>query len=159
MAMFEYGVGGNEVKIDASEAIADIPFNRTLLVEKLTAEDPINPEKAEGLTTIEEVFQHFKPSIDVEFENEEGQNIKETFRFHTIADFLVKNMTQNSAFLKDLSSQKEFYNKTIRQLRSNKILQRALQNGETKAAFIEALQGLLDELKSYDTKEANDQTN
>lgn len=30
MAFLEYGVGGNEVKIDASEAIADIPFNRTL---------------------------------------------------------------------------------------------------------------------------------
>lgn len=156
MAMFEYGVGGNEVKIDASEAIADIPFNRTLLVEKLTAEDPINPEKVEGLTTIEDVFAHFKPSINVEFEDEEGQDVKENFKFATVADFLVKNMTQNSNFLKDLNGQKEFYNKTIKQLRSNKILQRALQNGDTKVAFIEALQGLLDELKSYDVKESLD---
>lgn len=157
MAMFEYGVGGNEVKIDASEAIADIPFNRTLLVEKLTAEDPIHPEKVENLTTIEDVFQHFKPSIDVEFENEEGQDVKENFRFNTVADFLVKNMTQNSPFLKDLDSQKTFYEKTIKQLRSNKILQRALQNADTKAAFIEALQGLLAELESYDVK--NEESN
>lgn len=157
MAMFEYGVGGNEVKIDASEAIADIPFNRTLLVEKLTAEDPIHPEKVEGLTTIEDVFQHFKPSIDVEFENEEGQDVKENFRFNSVADFLVKNMTQNSPFLKDLNSQKAFYEKTIKQLRSNKILQRALQNGDTKAAFVEALQGLLAELESYDVK--NEESN
>lgn len=150
MAMFEYGVGGNEVKIDASEAIADIPFNRTLLVEKLTAEEPINPEKVEDLTTIEDVFAHFKPNIDVEFENEEGQEVKENFRFASVADFLVKNMTQNSPFLNDLNGQKEFYNKTIKQLRSNKILQKVLQNPESKVAFIEALQGLLSELREHE---------
>lgn len=153
MAMFEYGIGGNEVKIDASEAIADIPFNRTLLVEKLTADDSVNPEKVEKLETIEQVFEHFKPNINVGFENEEGQDVIENFKFKTVADFLVKNMTVNSPFLKDLENRKQFYNKTIKQLRSNKILQRALQNGETKAAFIEALQGLLAELEAHEVKE------
>lgn len=153
MAMFEYGIGGNEVKIDASEAIADIPFNRTLLVEKLTADDPINPEKVEKLSSIEEVFAHFKPNIDVTFENEEGQEIDENFRFNTVADFTLKNMMQNSPFLRDLNSQKEFYNKIIKQLRSNKILQRALQNEETKAAFIDALKALQEEIESQEVKE------
>ncbi|GHT07804.1 hypothetical protein FACS189426_01960 [Bacteroidia bacterium] len=156
MAMFEYGVGGNEVKIDASEAIADIPFNRTLLVEKLTSDDPIHPEKVENLTSIEDVFRHYKPSIGVEFEDEEGQEVKELFRFNSVADFLVKNMTQNSPFLSDLNAQKAFYDKVIKQLRSNKILQRALQNGESKVAFIEALQELLNELESYEVKTISD---
>jgi hypothetical protein len=156
MAMFEYGVGGNEVKIDASEAIADIPFNRTLLVEKLTSEDPIHPEKVEGLTTIEEVFQHYKPSIEVEFEDEEGQEVKELFRFNSVAEFLVKSMTQSSPFLSDLNAQKAFYEKMIKQLRSNKILQKALQNGDSKAAFVEALQNLLSELESYEVKKVTE---
>jgi hypothetical protein len=156
MAMFEYGVGGNEVKIDASEAIADIPFNRTLLVEKLTADDPIHPEKVEKLETIESVFAHYKPNIDVEFENEEGQEVTENFRFRTVADFLVDNLTKNSPFLKGLDNQKAFYNKMIKQLRSNKIMQRALQNGETKAAFVEALQALLTELETYETVTVED---
>jgi len=156
MGMFEYGVGGNEVKIDASEAIADIPFNRTLLVEKLTADDPIHPEKVEGLTTIEDVFNYYKPSIDVEFEDEEGQDVGETFRFHSVADFLVKNMTQDSPFLSDLNAQQVFYEKMIKQLRSNKILQRALQNADSKAAFIEALQSLLAELESFEVKKVSD---
>jgi hypothetical protein len=156
MAMFEYGVGGNEVKIDASEAIADIPFSRTLLVEKLTSDDPVHPEKVEGLATVEDVFTHFKPSIDVEFEDAEGQNVKETFRFGSVSDFLVKNMTQNSPFLNDVNAQKVFYEKMIKILRSNKILQRALQNADSKAAFVEALQGLLDELESYDVKKVSE---
>jgi hypothetical protein len=156
MAMFEYGVGGNEVKIDASDAIADIPFNRTLLVEKLTSDDPIHPEKVEGLTTIEDVFKHYKPSIEVEFEDAEGQSVRESFRFHTVADFLVKNMTQNSPFLSDVNAQKVFYEKMIKILRTNRILQRALQNENSKAAFIEALQELLDELESYDIKKVSE---
>ena len=155
--MFEYGVGGNEVRIDAAEAIANIPFNRTLLVEKLTSDDPIHPEKVEGLTTIEDVFNHYKPSIDVEFEDAEGQDVTETFRFNAVADFLVKNLTQNSPFLSDLNAQQAFYLKMTKQLRSNKILQRALQNADSKAAFIEALQTLLAELESSDVKKVSEE--
>lgn len=156
MAMFEYGIGGNEVKIDASDAIAEIPFNRTLLVEKLTAEDPINPEKVEKLSTIEEVFAHFKPNIDVTFEDENGQEIDENFKFNTVADFLLKNMMKSSPFLKDLESQKNFYNKTMKQLRSNKILQKALQDAESKEALIDALKVLLAELEENDVKTTQD---
>ena len=52
MAILEYGIGGNEVKIDAAESIANIPDNRSLIVEHLTSEDPISPEAVDGLTTI-----------------------------------------------------------------------------------------------------------
>lgn len=146
MAILEYGIGGNEVKIDASEAIANIPENRSLIVEHLTSDDPINPEAVTGLTTIEEVFAHFAPNIDVEFENEEGQPVKENFKFHTVADFGVKNMTQQSPFLGNLDMQKEFYETLIKQLRSNKVLQRVLENSESKEAFIAALTTLKSEL-------------
>jgi hypothetical protein len=156
MAMFEYGVGGNEVKIDASEAIADIPFNRTLLVEKLTADDPIHPEKVEKLETIEQVFAHFKPNIDIVFEDEEGQEVTENFRFNSVADFLAQNLTKNSPFLKGLNKEKDFYDKITKQLRSNKNLQNALQNPDSRAAFVEALQALYDELESYEREQTED---
>ena len=42
--MLEYGIGGTEVKGDASEAFAEIPQNRTLLCEKLTDEPPVKPQ-------------------------------------------------------------------------------------------------------------------
>lgn len=146
MAILEYGIGGNEVKTDASEAIADIPENRSLIVEHLTADEPVAPEAVKGLNTIEEVFRHFAPNIDIEFENEQGEPVKENFGFETVADFSVKNMTENSPFLKDLNRQKEFYEGLIKQLRSNKVLQRVLENTESKEAFIAALKGLRTEL-------------
>jgi hypothetical protein len=142
----QYEIGGNEVKIDASEAIAAIPENRTLLVEKLTSEDPVNPEVVTGLTSIEQVFGHYKPQIDVEFENSEGQPVKETFHFQNTGDFSVKNMTEQSGFLSQTHTEKEFYDKLTKQLRTNKVLQRALENPESKAAFIASLQAVLDEL-------------
>ena len=142
MAILEYGIGGNEVKVDTSEAIANIPENRSLIVEQLTA------EAVKGLSTIEEVFAHFLPNIDVEFENEEGQPVKENFRFSSVADFSVKNMTQNSPFLHKLDTEKTFYEGMVTQLRSNKVLQRVLENPESKKAFISALEALSNELKT-----------
>ncbi len=147
MAIMEYGIGGNDVKVDASESIAAIPENRTLIVEQLTSEEPVNPEVVQGLTKIEDVFNHYKPHSDIEFENAEGQPVKETLYFKSTGDFSVKNMTSQSNFLSEVSTEDEFWENVQKQLRSNKILQRALENPETKQAFIQALQGIADELK------------
>jgi predicted component of type VI protein secretion system len=146
----EYGIGGNEVKVDASEAIAAIPENRTLIVEQLTSEEPVNPEVVEGLTNIDQVFGHYKPQVNAEFENAEGQPVKETFRFNNVGDFSVKNMTAQSPFLNGLNTEKDFWENLQKQLRSNKVLQRALENPESRQAFLDSLQGILDELKQAD---------
>lgn len=148
MAILDYGIGGNEVKIDSSEAIANIPENRSLIVEQLTSDEPVTPEAVKGLSTVEEVFEHFSPNVDIEFENEQGQSVKENFSFKTVADFSVKNMTENSSFLKDLAMEKDFFEGLIKQLRSNKVLQRVLENAESKEAFIAALKELKSELKT-----------
>lgn len=55
MAIYNYGIGGNEVKVDANESIAEIPSNRTLIVQKLTDEAPAAPESVYGLETIEKM--------------------------------------------------------------------------------------------------------
>jgi hypothetical protein len=146
MAILEYEIGGNEVKIDASEGIANLPDNRSLIVEHLTADEPVSPEAAKNLTSIDQVFDHFKPNVGVEFESEDGQPIKETLRFANVGDFSVKNMTAQSEFLSKLDQEKNFYSAMEKQLRSNKVLQRALENPETKAALIAALRAAQQEL-------------
>jgi len=148
MAILEYEIGGNEVKIDASEGIANIPDNRSMIVEHLTADEPVTPEVAYNLKNIEDVFAHFSPNMDIEFENEEGQSVKENLRFNNVDDFSVKKMTQQSSFLSRLNQEKDFYEGMIKQLRSNKVLQKALQDPEAKAALISALSSLKKELES-----------
>lgn len=147
-----YEIGGNEVRVDASESIAAIPENKTLIVEQLTSEDPIHPEVVSGLTNIDQVFQHYKPFVDVELENSEGQSVQETFHFKNVADFNVKKLTEQSTFLNKVNTEKEFYDGLIKQLKSNKVLQRVLENQESKEAFVEVLNSVLTELESEENK-------
>lgn len=51
-------------------------------------------------------------------------------------------MTQRSPFLNNLSIRKEFYEKVVKQLRSNKVLQRVIANNDTKAAMLIILKEL-----------------
>ncbi|MGB4843306.1 MAG: hypothetical protein WBP16_02445 [Ferruginibacter sp.] len=143
-----YGIGGNEVKTDASEAFADIPQNRTLMAEKLTKDAPVKPEIVHGLQTVEQVFEHYKPEVGIDFEDADGMTKKETLNFKNLGDFGVKGITEQSEFLKDNASQKEEYFKIIKQLKSNKILKSALSDPDAKKALLDAIQGMVAELNS-----------
>ena len=148
MGIMNYEIGGNEVKPTNSEGISDIPQNRTMFIGRLTADEPVNPEAVADLKTVEDVYAKFQPNVDVEFEDAEGQTVKENFRFLNTADFQVKRMTVNSQFLGNLSVQKEFYEKLVKQLRTNKLLQKALENQESRQAMMDALSELRKELKN-----------
>ena len=148
MSMFNYGVGGSEVKVDANEAINEIQENKTLLVAKLTHEEPVNPEITAGLKTVDDVFNYFKPSVSVDQETPDGQIISENFRFGTLGDFSPKSITQQSPYLKNMNLQQEQYNKIVRQLKSNKVLKSMLDDEQAKYVFIEALKVVAQELET-----------
>ena len=128
------------------EGFVEISPNKTLFIQKLTYDDPIKPEIVEDLQTVEDVFAHFKPAVDVELDKEDGSTTKENFQFGGLGDFDVKNLTNQSSYLKNLDIEYGAYLKIIKQLKSNKSLANVIQNAETKAAFINALRSLVSEL-------------
>lgn len=146
--MFDYQVGGNAVKTDASEGMADIPMNRSLFVQKLTADDPIKPQAVYDLKTVDEVFEHFKPKVEVDFDKQDGSAISEEIRFNNLGDFKPSNIVSQSAYLQDLNTQKEEYQKIMKQLKTNKLVKNVIENPETKTAFMNALQSLIAELEN-----------
>jgi len=148
MTTFNYGVGGNEVKVDANEAIQEIQENKTLLVSKLTTEDQVAPEIVKGLKTVEDVFRHYKPSISIDHKTADGQTVNEEFAFRSLGDFTPKSLIQHSEFLKNLNLEEEQYNNIIRQLRNNKVLNNMLSNPQAKAEFIEVLKTVASELEN-----------
>ena len=152
MAIYDYGIGGNEVNVDANESIADIPSNRTLLVQKLTDETPVSPETVYGLQTVEDVFEHFSPSVNVEMQDDNGEDVLETMRFKNLGDFNADKLKENSDFLSKLDVEKEQNIKIARQLSSNKALLKALANPETRQAILDLLQSSLDEVNNADAK-------
>lgn len=145
--MYSYGIGGQERKLDnSSESISDIPLNRTLLVQKLTTNSPLRAQVVEGLKTPEAVFAHFKPEVALEFEDAQGAPVPEKLRFASLGDFGKKGIVQQSSFLQSLAAETDDLQKLLRQLKTNKILKTALENPETKAAFLATIQTMMDEL-------------
>jgi hypothetical protein len=147
MGMLEYGIGGTEVKGDASEAILEIPQNRTLLCEKLTNNAPVKPDIVEGLKTIEDVFEHFKPTVDLEFETSDGVTKEENLSFRGLSDFGVKGITVQSGFLQDLTIEMEQYQKIIKQIKGNRLLRRALENPDSKSNLLQVMYAMIKELE------------
>jgi hypothetical protein len=141
------GIGGNEVPLDANEAISEIPQNRTIIAQKLTAEDPVKPELVEGLTTVEKVFEHYKPEIKVDFEDANGSIKMENLKFKNLGDFGTKGITAQSSFLNGLETEKDQYQKIVKQLKTNKILKAALEDPDAKKALHDTLQSLIKELE------------
>jgi len=145
--MQTYGIGGNEVKGDASEAILEIGQNKTLMVQKLTHNAPVKPAIVEGLKNIDEVFNHFKPKVEVGFEDSSGAGFQEELKFSGLADFGVKGITAQSAFLQNLNLQKDQFQKIMKQLKSNKLLRKALEGGDTRQAVLNSLYAMIRELE------------
>ena len=130
------------------EGFVEISPNKTLFIQKLTNEDPIKPEIVQDLTTVEEVFDYFKPNCDVELDKEDGSTTKENFRFSGLGDFDVKSLTNQSAYLKNLSFENDTYLRIIKQLKTNKSLKNVIDNADSKAAFINSLKALVAELEN-----------
>lgn len=146
MPLEPYGIGGTEVKNDAFEAFADIPQNRVLLAEKLTDQPPVRPEIVQGLTDIAAVFNHFAPSVEMDFETEEGATKREELRFSGLEDFGAKGITQQSEYLSELEMKRNQYHKIIKQLKTNKLLKQALADKNSKDNLVAALKVLVQEL-------------
>ncbi len=147
--MFNYDLGGNAVNPEVSEAMAEIAPNKTLFIQKLTNDDPIKPQVA-NLQTVEEVFQFFKPNVDVEFNKQDGTTAKENLKFSNVGSFSVKNIINESAYLKNVNLENESYLKIMKQLKTNKALKTVVENPETKEAFVNALRALALELEAND---------
>lgn len=141
----EVEIGGQLVPQQSFEAIANISSNKTLLVQKLTSK-PTKLEPTKGLKTIDEVFNHFKPSVEVEFEDENGAVRKEELKFNSLMNFKKEGIIDQSEFLKKLQAQQDGCNAIIRKLKTNKILKTAFQNPDAKKNFLQTLQTLISEI-------------
>lgn len=145
--MNEIEIGGQLVPQQSFEAIAQISSNKTLFVERLTSK-PTKPEVVKGLKTIDEVFQHFKPTIEVEFTNAEGAPVKEELSFKNLGDFNKQGVIDQSDFLKKVQLEQATFQNIYKQLKSNKILKSALGTPESKTAYINALKSLINEIEA-----------
>lgn len=143
--MFNYDLGGNAVNAEVSEAMAEIAYNKTLFIQKLTADEPIKPQVV-NIQTVDQAFEHFKPNVDVEFNKQDGTTAQENLQFSNVGDFSLKSIVNKSKYLNNVNLEHEFYLKIMKQLKTNKALKSVVENPETKEAFVNALRALAQEL-------------
>lgn len=133
--------------------VPDIPYNRTLMIKQLTEEAPTEPEFVEDCQTLQDVFDRFKPSKEVQFEDADGIPISEELSFNSLLDFGKDGIIGQSDLLQDIRGKQEMYADFIKRLRSIKILHKLLADAEAKAAYLEAIQAFIQELDETDPEE------
>ena len=74
---------------ESSAKVSPIDNNKTLMIDQYTSDaEPGNPELVENIQNIEDAFAHFKPSVEVDFVDEEGGSVNEKLHFGELRDIL-----------------------------------------------------------------------
>ena len=78
---------------------------------------------------------------------QDGQTVKENFKFTSVDDFDDKNLIEQSEYLHSQQEAVDAYKNIEQQLMKNKILKRAIADDDTRQNLVNALQALLAELQ------------
>jgi len=128
-----------------------ISQNKTLYIGQFT-DTVAEPELFQEAPNIKAVFEKFKPKVNVEFQNEDGDSVEETLSFKEMKDFEVNNgngqLVSNSSFLLSVKNNIESNVKIKKQIEQNKRLRDILGNKQSKEELRNVLQSLLDELEN-----------
>ena len=125
--------------------------NKTLLIDQFTTDATEEPELFEGAKTMADVFDHYKPSVEVDFENENGETVTETLHFNEMKDFDVNggkgNLVSNSKVLSDIKLHADNAGKVRKQIEQNSKLRTILKDAQSREDLKALLQSMLDELE------------
>lgn len=140
-----------DVEEDAGAKVNAIDANKTLVIDQYTSDASDEPDLFQDAKTMKDVFDHFKPSVDVDFENESGESVSETLHFNEMKDFDVNggkgNLVANSKFLSDIKLHEDTAAKVRKQIEQNAKLRNILKDAQGREELRAMLQEMLNELE------------
>lgn len=125
------------------------PQNRVLYADQFTGFAPDTAEEREVFSpsTIDDVFDHYRPSIERVFlTNEEGEFFYEDFAFGSLSDFEDEKLIAQSEVLSNSVYKKETYYSIIRCLERNRDLRKLMSDKEGKEALKNVFKAMKAEL-------------
>ena len=132
---------------ESNAKVTPLDNNKTIIIDQYTSDVEVgNSELFEAPKTMQDVFAHFKPTVDVEFEDEMGGIVSEKLHFNEMRDF-EGNLVANSPFLSGAKSKVDVAAKIRKQIEQNRRLRDILKDEEGKAELKELLEALLQEIK------------
>ena len=135
----KFTLGAREVKEESeSIPIELLPSNKSLYLAKLNSEDNPSLEPAK-CKNVKEVFENFKPSLDVELETAEGETVNAEFKIEGMQDFSSKELTQKNEYLRNTYYKNEILRDLSKQLSKNKTLLKALKDPKKREGFLKLI--------------------
>lgn len=131
-------------------SLSPISMNKTLYIGKFTDELPMEAEAVPDMESVDDVIEHYKPEVTVMLNSQTGEPMAETFKFTRLGDFTPEGIVEQSPYLTELNDQMRDLQRINYQLRSNKMLQHAIQNPQAKQTMLAMIQQMIDEIKQAD---------
>lgn len=137
---------------ESSAKVSPIDSNKTLMIDQYTTDvDPGDPQLVEDITNINEAFEHFKPSVDVTFTDEEGGAVEEKLHFSELRDFEAQGgkgrLVTNSEFLSGVKQKIDVNTKIRKNIEQNRKLRDILKDESSRGELKEMLKAMLAELE------------
>lgn len=138
---------------ESNAKVSPIDNNKTLMIDQYTSDaEPGNPELVEDIQTIDDAFAHFKPSVEVDFIDEEGGSVNEKLHFGELRDFEVQGgkgkLVSNSSFLSSVKQKIDVNTKIRKNIEQNRKLRDILKDSSSREELKEMLKAMLAELES-----------
>lgn len=138
---------------ESNAKVSPIDNNKTLMIDQYTSDvEPGNPELVEDIQTIDDAFAHFKPSVEVDFIDEEGGSVNEQLHFSELRDFEAQGgkgkLVSNSEFLSGVKQKIDVNTKIRKNIEQNRKLRDILKDSSSREELKEMLKAMLAELES-----------
>lgn len=137
---------------ESNATVSVIDNNKTLMMDQYTSDvEPGAPEFVEDIRNINDAFAHFKPSVEVDFVDEDGGSVNETLKFSELRDFEAQGgkgkLVENSAFLSGVNMKIESSAKIRKSVEQNRKLREMLKDATAKDELRQMLIEMLAELE------------
>ena len=137
---------------ESNAKVSPIDNNKTLMIDQYTSDaEPGNPEFVEDIHNINDAFAHFKPTVEVDFIDEEGGSVNEKLHFNELRDFEAQGgkgrLVENSQFLSGVKQKMDTNAKIRKSIEQNRKLRDILKEGQSRDELKAMLQAMLAELE------------
>ena len=137
---------------ESGAKVSLIDNNKTLMIDQYTSDvEPGNPELVEDIQNINDAFAHFKPSVEVDFIDEDGGSVNETLKFGELRDFEANGgkgrLVENSTFLSGVKQKIDTNVKIRKSIEQNRKLRDILKEAGSLDELKQMLQAMLNELE------------
>lgn len=136
--------------IEVEQSFTKINTNRTVIVTSLNSEGPYEPEVVpdDHTTSLSKLFEFAKPEVKVELETGEEDNSTQevTINFDSLKSFRSDDLEKRITILQKQRVQENRYLKIMAELERSKRLPEIIKDPEKKAAFLDILESIREEL-------------